>query len=88
MPQSNPDVRLLLAQASAFARRENHADAVSRAKLAVASATDPASRALAEEALAGFESAFQRWNRNIAERRQARIENAARDEKAKLPGRP
>lgn len=82
------DVRILLAQAANFARRENFADAVARAKTAIhyaERAGDQTAKALAEQALAAYEASFESWNSTIAERRAMRIENAAFEERQPLP---
>lgn len=82
------NVRVLLAQASNFARRENYADAVARARLALKAAEadhDAAGIELATQALAVYDRAFDTWNDAIAERRALRMANAAADEKKPLP---
>lgn len=82
------NIRVLLAQAANFARRENFADAVARARLAheaALSVDDAAGADLASQALSLYEHAFASWNEAIAKRRALRMENAASDEKKPLP---
>lgn len=82
------DVRILLAQAANFARRDNFADAVARAKTAhslAVKAGDATAEALATQAIATYEAAFEAWNAGIAERRARRIENAVYEERKPLP---
>jgi hypothetical protein len=85
------DVRVLLAQAANFARRENYADAVARAEEARRSAEacgDTSGAELATQALAVYSRAFESWNEAIAKRRALRVDNAAYDEKKTLPPPP
>jgi len=82
------DVRVLLNQASGFARRENFADAVSRARAALARAeaeADDEGVALASQALAIYTRSFETWNEGIAARKTLRTERAAADERKPLP---
>lgn len=82
------DVRVLLNQAAGFARRENFADAVARARIALERAEstgDGESAALAKQALASYTRSFEAWNEGIAARRALRTERAEADERKPLP---
>ncbi len=88
MSSQPSDLRVLLAQAANFARRENFADAMARAKAALRLASesgDAVSKALAEQAVASYSASFEAWNAAIAQRRALRTENAAFEEKKPLP---
>jgi len=88
MSSSAEDVRVLLNQAAGFARRENFADAVARARQALSCASakvDSVGVALASQALAAYTRSFEAWNEGIAARRILRTERAAVDERTPLP---
>ena len=88
MSNFDDDVRVLLAQAANFARRENFADAVARADEALRSAGasgDAPGVELATQALAIYAQAFDTWNEAIAKRRALRTDNASLEEKKPLP---
>jgi hypothetical protein len=102
MQPNEQEWQVWLVQAGNFARKENYADGVARARLlldevkgALASTTDAAARTRyeawqrrAEGLLAQLEADFQAWNRAIAERRAARIANADAEQKMPLPALP
>ena len=91
-----------LTQARNFAARENYLDAVARmqslcqeARHAVANKPDNVESTrleqfllLAERQLADYTEKYDAWNRSIAERRQATIDNAAEEMAEPLPKPP
>ncbi len=102
MQSNEQQWQVWLVQAGNFARKENYADALDRARLlrdevrgALAATTDVTEKhrkeawlRRADALVARLEADFQAWNQAIAERRAARIANADLEQKKPLPALP